>query len=158
MTTDNAITEDVYETEQTAELAVTATNAIMDGLCQEVGQVIESYGFDTESAEGITRIFNAGSDAESLNDSKLDKLTIVGIRIVPGVRVDPVKGDRTPCANTTFFATDGKCYITQSTGIARDAARLAVLVDKIGWGEGKTIRIIETKLAGGRTLKKLALA
>jgi hypothetical protein len=158
MTTENTITEDAYETEQTAELAVTANNTIMDGLCQEVGQSIESYGFDESTTEGITRIFNAGSDAESLNDSGLTKLTIDGIMIKPGVRVDPVSGTRTPCANTTFFSVDGKTYVTQSTGIARDAARLVMLMDKIGWGEGKTVRIVETKLQGGRTLKKLALA
>ena len=157
MTTENTITEDAYETEQTAELAVTANNAIMDGLCQEVGKSIVSYGFDESTTEGITRIFNAGSDAESLNDSGLTKLTIDGIMIKPGVRVDPVSGTRTPCANTTFFSVDGKAYVTQSTGIARDAARLVMLMDKIGWGEGKTVRIVETKLQGGRTLKKLAL-
>lgn len=158
MTTENTITEDAYETEQTAELAVAATNTIMDGLCQEVGQSIESYGFEQSTAEGITRVFNAGSDAESLNDSGLTELTIDGILIKPGVRVDPVSGTRTPCANTTFFSVDGKAYVTQSTGIARDAARLVMLMDKIGWGEGKTVRIVETKLQGGRTLKKLALA
>lgn len=157
MPTENTITEDAYETEQTAELAVTASNTIMDGLCQEVGQSIESYGFDESTTEGITRIFNAGSDAESLNDSHLTELTIDGILIKPGVRVDPVSGTRTPCANTTFFSVDGKVYVTQSTGIARDAARLVMLMDKIGWGEGKTVRIVETKLQGGRTLKKLAL-
>lgn len=157
MTTENTITEDAYETEQTAELAVAATNTIMDGLCQEVGQSIESYGFDQSTAEGIVRVFNAGSDAESLNDSGLTELTIDGILIKPGVRVDPVSGTRTPCANTTFFSVDGKAYVTQSTGIARDAARLVVLMDKIGWGEGKTVRVVETKLQGGRTLKKLAL-
>lgn len=158
MTTENTtITEGAYETEQTAELAVAATNNIMDGLCQEVGQSIESYGFDQSTAEGITRVFNAGSDAESLNDSGLTELTIDGILIKPGVRVDPVSGTRTPCANTTFFSVDGKAYVTQSTGIARDAARLVMLMDKIGWGEGKTVRIVETKLQGGRTLKKLAL-
>lgn len=157
MTTENTITEDAYETEQTAELAVAAANTIMDGLCQEVGQSIESYGFDQSTAEGIVRVFNAGSDAESLNDSGLTELTIDGILIKPGVRVDPVSGTRTPCANTTFFSVDGKAYVTQSTGIARDAARLVVLMDKIGWGEGKTVRIVETKLQGGRTLKKLAL-
>lgn len=157
MPTENTITEDAYETEQTAELAVAATNTIMDGLCQEVGQSIESYGFDQSTAEGIVRVFNAGSDAESLNDSGLTELTIDGILIKPGVRVDPVSGTRTPCANTTFFSVDGKAYVTQSTGIARDAARLVVLMDKIGWGEGKTVRVVETKLQGGRTLKKLAL-
>lgn len=157
MTTENTITEDAYETEQTAELAVTANNAIMDDLCQEVGQSIESYGFDQSTAEGIVRIFNAGSDAESLNDSHLTELTIDGIMIKPGVRVDPVSGTRTPCANTMFFSVDGKVYVTQSTGIARDAARLVMLMGKIGWGEGKTVRIVETKLQGGRTLKKLAL-
>lgn len=158
MPDENAITEDTYETEQTSDLATISNNTIMDGLCQEVGQCIESYGFNETTPEGIVRVFNAGSDAESLNDSGLVALTIDGIQIKPGVRVDPVSGDRTPCATTTFFSVDGKVYVTQSTGIARDAARLAMLLDNIGWGEGKTIRILTTKLSGGRTLKKLALA
>lgn len=159
MTTENAtITEYAYETEQTNDLATISNNSIMDGLCQEVGQTIESFGFDQSTTEGIVRVFNAGSDAESLNASGLSELTIDGIQIKPGVRVDPVSGDRTPCANTTFFSVDGKAYVTQSTGIARDAARLVMLMDKIGWGEGKTIRIVTAKLPGGRTLKKLALA
>ena len=157
MPDENAITEDTHETEQTSDLAAISNNTVMDGLCQEVGQSIESYGFDQSTPEGIIRVFNAGSDAESLNDSGLTKLTIDGIQIKPGVRVDPVSGTRTPCANTTFFSVDGKAYVTQSTGIARDAARLIMLMDKIGWGEGKTVRVVETKLQGGRTLKKLAL-
>lgn len=157
MTTENTITEDAYETEQTSDLATISNNTVKDGLCQEVGQCIESYGFDQSTPEGIVRVFNAGSDAESLNDSGLTELTINGILIKPGVRVDPVSGSRTPCANTTFFSVDGKAYVTQSTGIARDAARLVMLMDNIGWGDGKTVRIVETKLQGGRTLKKLAL-
>lgn len=159
MTNENTtITEGAYGTEQSSDLAAISNNTIMDGLCQVVGQSIESYGFDQSTTEGIVRVFNAGSDAESLNDSGLEELTIDGIQIKPGVRVDPVSGSRTPCATTTFFSVDGKAYVTQSTGIACDAARLVMLMDKIGWGDGKTIRIITTKLQGGRTLKKLALA
>lgn len=150
--------DNITEEEQSVELAVTSSNAIMDGLTAENERSIESYGFDPDSTKGIVRIFNAGSDAESLNASKLTELTIDGIQIRPGVRVDPVSGTRTPCANTTFFSVDGKCYVTQSTGIARDAARLIALIGHTGWGECKTVRIVETKLQGGRTLKKLALA
>lgn len=149
--------DNITEEEQTTELAVTSENAIMNGLYAENEQAIESYGFDPDSSEGIVRVFNAGSDADSLNDSGLTELTIDGIQIRPGVRVDPVSGTRTPCANTTFFSVDGKCYVTQSTGIARDAARLIALIGHTGWGEGKTVRIVETRLQGGRTLKKLAL-
>lgn len=155
---ENTETVEYTEDVETTELATTADNQIMAGLYAESSSAIESYGFDTDTAEGVARVFNAGSDAESLNDSGLTEITINGIQIKPGVRVDPVSGDRTPCANTTFFAVDGKFYITQSTGIARDAARLLALISKIGWGEGVKIRIVETKLAGGRTLKKLALA
>lgn len=154
---------EVEYTENTVEeetAIVTAGANYLSTLVDTAAPVMEAYGFDATSDEGEVRLFNAESDADSLAESGLAEMALVGLAIKPGVRVDPVTGERNPCANTTFFTSDGDTYVSQSNGIARDAARLIALINrKGGWESGKvyTVRVIETKLSGGRTLKKLAL-
>ena len=153
-----------YETGEviadTAEIALAqAGTQLVADLGAQSAVAIECYGFDATTDEGAMRVFNVESDAQSLAESKLSKIEIVGINIRPGVRVDPVTGSRTACAVTTLMAADGSNYVTQSNGIARDAARLAKFLAARGWDAGKTytVEVKETKLNGGRTLKKLAL-
>lgn len=154
----NPVTGEVEEHVEMV-LANEGTNLVAS-LANQSDVAVEVYGFDTTTDEGAMRVFNIESDSVSLNDSKKDVLDIIGINIRPGVRVDPVTGSRTACAVTTLMGVDGQNYVTQSNGIARDAARLVKFISGRGWPEGKTykVQVKETKLNGGRTLKKLALA
>lgn len=153
-------TGEVYEAPASAELALAHEgSALMATLGQQgVDEAITLFGFDPETPEGMVRVFNAQEDGESLNDSGLTTLVLDGIIIQPGVRVDPVSGSRTACANTILMTAEGN-YVSQSNGIARTAARIVALYKKVGWPEtGVTVQLKEQKLAGGRTYKKLSLA
>lgn len=163
ITTEQAVdveTGEICEAPASAELALAHEgNALMATLEQQgVDESISIFGFDPETAEGMVRVFNAQEDGESLNDSGLTALRLEGIIIQPGVRVDPVSGSRTACANTILMTAEGD-YVTQSNGVARTAARIVSLFKKVGWPkEGVTVQLKEQKLAGGRTYKKLSLA
>lgn len=153
-------TGEVYEAPVSAELALAHEgSALMATLEQQgVEESISIFGFDPHTPEGMVRVFNAQEDGDSLNDSGLTALTLEGIIIQPGVRVDPVSGSRTACANTILMTAEGN-YVSQSNGIARTAARIVSLYKKVGWPEGGiTVQLKEQKLAGGRTYKKLSLA
>ena len=118
---------------------------------------ISFFGFDETSPEGIVRLFNAQEDGESLDASGLTDLVLEGIILRPGTRVDPVSGSRTGCVNTILMTADGD-YVSQSNGIARTAARIVSLYGATGWPQaGIHVQVVEQKLAGGRTYKKLRL-
>lgn len=153
-------TGEVYEAPASAELALAHEgSALMATLGQQgVDEAITIFGFDPDTPEGMVRVFNAQEDGESLNGSGLTTLVLDGIIIQPGVRVDPVSGSRTACANTILMTDEGN-YVSQSNGVARTAARIVALYKKVGWPEGGvTVQLKEQKLAGGRTYKKLSLA
>lgn len=152
-------TGEIYEAPASAELALASEgSALMATLEQQGGdESIALFGFDPDTPEGMVRVFNAQEDGVSLNDSGLTDLTLEGILIQPGVRVDPVTGSRTACANTILM-TETDNYVTQSNGIARTAARIVNLYKRVGWPEGGIhVLLKEQKLAGGRTYKKLSL-
>lgn len=155
------IDEITYDTEAEANTEIVLTNAasnFVETLAEENEARIMGTNFDMTASEGIVRIFNAEEDGTSLNDSGLTELVLDGIIIRPGVRVDPVHGTRTPCANTILMATDGNNYVSQSNGIARSAARIIHLYEKLGWPEeGLPVRVTENKLDGRRSYKKLTL-
>lgn len=152
-------TGEIYEAPASAELALASEgSALMATLEQQGGdESICLFGFDPNTPEGMVRVFNAQEDGASLNDSGLTDLTLEGIIIQPGVRVDPVTNSRTACANTILMTAGGD-YVTQSNGIARTAARIVNLYKKVGWPEGGIhVQIKEQKIAGSRTYKKLSL-
>lgn len=159
--TDETMTADVATIEPedvTAEVALSTTGTtLLNNLMEENTSSIKFLGFDEDSPEGLVRVFNAQEDGDSLDASGKTELTLDGIMLVPGVRVDPVSGSRTPCVNTILLTPEGD-YVSQSNGIARTAARIIVLYGANGWPEGGIkVKVTEQKLAGGRTYKKLRL-
>ena len=151
-------TNEQFDNVEAETAIVAAANSYLGTLAESTSESISLFGFDPNSPEGMVRVFNAEEDGESLNDSGVTELTLDGIHIVPGTRVDPVSGSRTPCANTILMSVDGHNYVSQSNGIARTAARIANLYANVGWPEGGVkVEVTEQKLAGGRTYKKLAL-
>jgi len=153
-------TGELYEEPTTEMTLANAGTALVQSLGDTETVSISAFGFDAESMDGVKRIFNAQEDGESLNESGLEEILAVGIIVKPGVRVDPVSGSRTACANTIILSADGKSYVSQSNGIARTAAQLVALFTKRGgWPvEGVAVRVTESKLTGGRTYKRLVLA
>lgn len=154
----DAETGEVVE-ETSAELALAADGvAMLHAFGNTTTAEISAFGFDAASPDGIKRIFNAQEDGESLSEAGVTELTLAGILLRPGVRVDPVSGSRTACVNTILMSADGHNYVTQSNGIARTAARIIGLYAN-GWPEeGVAVALKEQKLDRGRTYKKLVLA
>lgn len=144
--------------EQSAELALSqASTQLVQGLAAESEARIEAYGFDPNTPEGVKAIFNAEEDGESLSESGVTELTLRGIIIRPGVRVNPMTNQRTACANTILM-TIGHNYVSQSNGIARTAARIAQMFAGNWPADGVQVRVQENKLPNGATYKKLLLA
>ena len=132
-------------------------NDLLHTIKGENYESISFFGFDETSPEGIVRLFNAQEDGESLDASGLTDLVLEGIILRPGTRVDPVSGSRTGCVNTILMTANGD-YVSQSNGIARTAARIVSLYGATGWPQaGIHVQVVEQKLAGGRTYKKLRL-
>ena len=146
-------------TEETAELALASEgSAMLRAIGSTSSEQLGIFGFDADSPEGIRRIFNAQEDGESLSESGETELTLEGILLQPGVRVDPVSGARTACV-TTILMTEGHNYVSQSNGIAHTAARIVGLYTRLGWPEeGVPVHIKEQTLDRGRSYKKLVLA
>lgn len=138
---------EVYNNSFVQSLAAVATES----------EEISIFGFDTTTKEGMIRLFNAQEDADSLSESGVTELTVDGILIQPGVRVNPVTGERSACANTTLITADG-AYVSQSNGVARTAARIVALYRNVGWPVGGVkVEVTEQKLDHGMTYKKLRL-
>ena len=132
-------------------------SALLRTIKDENYDSISFFGFDETTPEGTVRVFNAQEDGESLDASGKTDLVLDGIILRPGTRVDPVSGSRTGCVNTILMTAEGD-YVSQSNGIARTAARIVSLYGMHGWPEsGIHVQVVEQKLAGGRTYKKLRL-
>lgn len=157
---EETMTPTTAEPVESARAEIVVANEGNDLLHTIKGENYESisfFGFDETSPEGIVRVFNAQEDGESLDASGLTDLVLEGIILRPGTRVDPVSGSRTGCVNTILMTADGD-YVSQSNGIARTAARIVSLYGATGWPQaGIHVQVVEQKLAGGRTYKKLRL-
>lgn len=111
-----------------------------------------ALAFDTNTRDGKVKLFNALNSAESLNDSNVQQLTLQGVIVQSGTRVDPATGEVTPCEFTTFITADN-AYFSQSDGIARSAKNLIAAFGNDFAAEPITIAFAEKKLQGGRSLK-----
>lgn len=111
-----------------------------------------ALAFDTQSRMGKVKLFNALNSAESLSDSKIDRLTLQGIIVQPGTRVDTATGEVEPAKFTTFITEDG-AYFSQSDGIARSAENLVAAFGEDFADEPITIEFCAKPLQGGRSLK-----
>ena len=115
-----------------------------------------ALAFDTTARDGKVKLFNALNSADSLNDSHVTQLTIEGILVQSGSRVDAATGEVSPCEFTTFITADG-AYFSQSDGIARSAKNLIAAFGDTFADEPITIQFVTKQLQGGRTLKQFVL-
>ena len=111
-----------------------------------------ALAFDAQSRMGKVKLFNALNSAESLNDSHIDRLTLQGVIVQSGSRVDAMSGDVSPVKFTTFITEDG-AYFSQSEGIARSAENLVAAFGEDFADEPITIEFGTKQLQGGRSLK-----
>lgn len=111
-----------------------------------------ALAFDTTTREGKVKLFNALNSAESLNDSHIDRLTLQGVIVQSGTRVDQLTGELSPAKFTTFITADG-AYFSQSDGIARSAENLVAAFGEDFADEPITIEFGTKQLQGGRSLK-----
>lgn len=129
-------------------IAATGTNAI-EAARETIYSVL---AFDTQTREGKIKLFNALNSAESLNDSHIDQLTLQGIIVQSGTRVDTLTGEVSPAKFTTFITEDG-AYFSQSDGIARSAENLVAAFGEDFVAEPITIEFGTKHLQGARSLK-----
>lgn len=111
-----------------------------------------ALAFDTMSRAGKVKLFNALNSAESLNDSRIDRLTLQGVIVQSGTRIDTVTGEVESAKFTTFITEDG-AYFSQSDGIARSAENLVAAFGEDFADEPITIEFGMKQLQGGRSLK-----
>lgn len=111
-----------------------------------------ALAFDTATRAGKIKLFNALNSAESLNDSNVQQLTLQGIIVQSGTRVDQATGEVSPAEFTTFI-TEDTAYFSQSDGIARSAKNLIAAFGDDFADEPITIVFATKKLQGGRSLK-----
>lgn len=111
-----------------------------------------ALAFDTQSRMGKVKLFNALNSAESLNDSHIDRLTLQGVIVQSGTRVDAMTGEVSPAKFTTFITESG-AFFSQSDGIARSAENLVAAFGEDFADEPVTIEFGTKQLQGGRSLK-----
>lgn len=111
-----------------------------------------AIAFDTDTRAGKIKLFNALNSAESLSDSHVDRLTLQGLIVQSGNRLDQVTGEITPAKFTTFITESG-AYFSQSDGIARSAENLIAAFGDDFASEPLTIEFGTKQLQGGRTMK-----
>lgn len=111
-----------------------------------------ALAFDTMSRAGKVKLFNALNSAESLTDSHIDRLTLQGIIVQSGTRIDAATGEVEPAKFTTFITEDG-AYFSQSDGIARSAENLVAAFGEDFADEPITVEFGMKPLQGGRSLK-----
>lgn len=114
---------------------------------------VMALAFDTTTAKGKKRLFNALNTAESLNDADIKQLTLSGVIVQPTERLDQATGEAVMCEGTTFITEKG-AYFSQSDGIARCAKNLIMAYGPDFSAEPITIEFTERKLGGGRKLKQ----
>lgn len=131
----------------TQEIATTQTTA--DNATE---QYINTLALDT--IEGKKATVNAINNAVSLKDYSEVPLTLTGIITTPGSRKGRSGLPDVPCQNTYLICDDGKAYFSQSDGIARSANMIARFFADV-LADGVAVKVAETKLDNGNTLKSI---
>lgn len=131
------------------EITLAAENTAIESARETTHSAL---AFDMTTRAGKVKLFNALNSAESLNDSKVSQLTLQGVIVQSGTRVDQVTGEVSPAKFTTFITEDG-AYFSQSDGIARSAENLVAAFGEDFADEPITIEFGTKQLAGGRSLK-----
>lgn len=138
----------------TNELAT--TNNVTAGIIPEGAfNTVDMSTFD--GAMKVTNaINNSVSLAEYVENNSNPTLTVVDIVVTPGTRKSRDGGPDTPCDDTRLILADGTALMTQSGGIAR-SARFIVGLCGAELHNGILIRVVESKLRNGNTIKGLEI-
>lgn len=112
-----------------------------------------------EAHDAQTRkiVANAANNAESLSTIGNTVFEAIGVMAKPGVRRSRDKNvPDAPCTDCIILCADGKAYFTKSEGI-RKALDNLVGMKIFEDGEPVKMRVVESQLANGNTLKTLEL-
>lgn len=105
---------------------------------------------DRTSREGVIKVANALSDADSLKDFGDEHFMLTDVITMPGVRARTGE----VCTNVYLLTADGKVLMSQSEGIKRSVQQIVGLFGG-DFGDGIEVAVVEKKIAGGNTLKTL---
>lgn len=105
---------------------------------------------DRTSREGVIKVANALSDAESLADFGNEHFILTDIITTPGVRTRT--GEM--CTNVYLVTNDNRILMSQSDGIKRSVQQIVGLFNG-DFGDGIEVAVVAKKLNSGNTLKTL---
>lgn len=112
-----------------------------------------------EAHDAQTRkiVANAANNAVSLSTIGNTVFEAIGVMTKPGVRRSRDKNvPDAPCTDCIILCADGKAYFTKSEGIRKSLDNLVGMRVFEG-GEPVKMRVVESQLPSGNTLKTLEL-
>ena len=105
---------------------------------------------DRTSREGVIKVANALSDAESLADYGDEHFTLTDVITTPGVRTRTGE----VCTNIYLVTADGTILMSQSDGIKRSVQQIVGLFAG-DFGDGIEVAVVTKRLKSGNSLKTL---
>lgn len=105
---------------------------------------------DRTSREGVIKVANALSDAESLADFGDAHFTLTDVITTPGVRTRTGE----VCTNVYLVTADGTILMSQSDGIKRSVQQIVGLFGG-DFGDGIEVAVVTKQLKSGNSLKTL---
>lgn len=105
---------------------------------------------DRTSREGVIKVANALSDAESLADFGDEHFILTDVVTTPGVRTRTGEA----CTNVYLITAEGKILMSQSDGIKRSVLQIVGLFGG-DFGDGIEVAVVSKALKSGNTLKTL---
>ena len=106
---------------------------------------------DLTNEAGMYAVAAALNGAKALKDYVNKEVILKDVVFTKGVRTQ----SGTPCVNSYIILADGTALFSQSDGVARSLKTLCDLWKVVGFGDGITVKCVETSLEGGRTLKTI---
>lgn len=124
----------------------------------ELAYTASNYStININDSETRKMVANAVNNAQSLSTIGSSPFTAVGVMTKPGVRRSRDKNvPDAPCTDTVIVCADGSAYFTKSEGIRRAIDNL-VGMRMFDDGEPVTMRVVESKMSNGNTLKTIEL-
>lgn len=105
---------------------------------------------DRTSRDGVIKVANALSDAESLADFGNAHFMLTDVITTPGVRTRTGE----VCTNVYLVTADGTILMSQSDGIKRSVQQIVGLFGG-DFGDGIEVAVVTKQLKSGNSLKTL---
>ena len=105
---------------------------------------------DRTSRDGVIKVANALSDAESLADYGDEHFMLTDVITTPGVRTRTGE----VCTNVYLVTADGTILMSQSDGIKRSVQQIVGLFGG-DFGDGIEVAVVTKQLKSGNSLKTL---